>query len=288
MPPDLSSTATESVATGRPPSVREALRQRYGASLDTDDLPSNDVIELLLRHRTVRRFLPGVVDDRTLRIVVAAAQSAATSANLQLTSVVAVRDPRRRDRLATLSADQQLIRDAGVFLVWVADWARPSTIAQRHGHPTDALDYIDSTISGVVDATLAAQNAAIAAESLGYGVTFVGALRNQVDAVCAELALPPRAFPLFGMAIGIPDPDDPAGIKPRFAQTAVVHQEQYSPATDDEIAEYGERLNRYYTEQELPADWVQDRLAWRVSARTGLAGRRTMRASLNKQGFPLL
>lgn len=272
---------------GDRPSVAEALTRRYGPDVNTGSIPTNEVIELLLAHRTVRHFLPGEVDEDTLAVLVAAAQSASTSANLQLTSVVSIRDRARRDRIATLAADQQLIRDAALFLIWVADWARPSSVAERHGHPTDALDYIDSTISGVVDATLAAQNAAIAAESLGYGVTFVGALRNNVDAVCAELALPQRAFPLFGLAVGIPDPNDPAGIKPRLSQRVVLHRERYTPVTDELIEEYSERINRYYTEQELPADWVKDRLAWRVSAKDGLAGRRTMRQSLHTQGFPL-
>jgi len=47
------------------------------------------------------------------------------------------------------------------------------------------------------------------------------------------------------------------------------------------------RIGRYYTEQEKPADWVLDRLAWRIADKTGLHGRHTIRRSFHRQGFPL-
>jgi nitroreductase len=268
-------------------SLTEALHKRYGAPILSADGRENDTIALQLRHRSVRTFLPGVIDDETLGLIVAAAQSASTSANFQFTSVVDVRDPERRDRLALMAGDQQLVRDAGAFLVWIADWSRSRTIAEWHGHPTAGADYLDSTLSSIVDVALAAQNAAIAAEALGYGVTFVGALRNNVDEVCAELELPQWTFPLFGLAIGIPDPDDPADVKPRLPQSVVLHRETYEPLDPADVDDYRRRIGRYYTEQERPADWVQERLAWRISSKDGLDGRHTMKESLRKQGFPL-
>ena len=277
-------TETQPGASAR---LAAALRKRYGADVVAAADRTSETVELQLRHRTVRRFLPGAINDATLQLIVAAAQSASTSANFQFTSVVNVRDPGRRDRLARHAADQQLVRDAALFLVWVADWSRSREIAIAHGHPTAGADYLDSTLSSVVDVALAAQNAALAAESLGYGITFVGALRNEVDAVCAELRLPPWTFPLFGLAIGIPDPADPADVKPRMPQSVVLHEETYTPFAQADIDAYSERIGRYYREQERPEDWVRERLAWRISSKDGLDGRHTMRASFGKQGFPL-
>lgn len=105
-------------------------------------------------------------------------------------------------------------------------------------------NYLDSTISSVVDVALAAQNAAVAAESLGYGITFVGALRNRVDEVCAELELPEWTFPLFGLAIGVPAPGNPADVKPRLGQDVVLHQETYRRPDPAAIADYRARARR--------------------------------------------
>src|SRR5689334_10076369 len=84
----------------------------------------NDVLETILNHRSVRAFLPRALPEGTLELLIAAAQSASTSSNLQFWSVVAVQEPARRSRLAELAGQQQFIRDAPLLLVWLADMAR--------------------------------------------------------------------------------------------------------------------------------------------------------------------
>ena len=157
--------------------------------------------------------------------MVAAAQSAPTSSNLQPWSVVVVRDPERKARLAACAAGQRFIEEAPVLLVWVADLGRARRLAERAGVSVDAADYLETTIIGFVDTALAAQNAVVAAESLGLGTVFVGAIRNHPDQVAAELGLPPHAVAAFGLAVGVPDPTENAGVKPRLPQAAVVHHE---------------------------------------------------------------
>ncbi|MBF6174773.1 nitroreductase family protein [Nocardia blacklockiae] len=267
--------------------LQQQLDKRYGADAPVADGVGNPTLEVLLRHRTVRHFLPGEVSETELRLIIAAAQSASTSANFQFTSVVVIDDPALRDRLAELAGGQQLVRDAAVFLVWVADWSRNIAIARQHGHSIEATAYLDSTVSSIVDVTLSAQNAAVAAESLGYGITFVGALRNNIDAVIAELRLPEWTFPVYGLAIGVPDPTDPADIKPRYGQSVVVHRNTYRPPDDAEVQDYLDRINAYYREQELPADWAKNRLAGRISTKESLHGRQHIRRTFHNQGFEL-
>ncbi len=269
-----------------PSELQEQLDKRYGPAgprAETD----NPVLDVLLRHRTVRQYLPGVIGEEELALILAAAQSASTSANFQFTSVVVIDDPALRARLAELAGDQQLILDAAVFLVWVADWSRNIALAREHGHTIEATSYLDSTISSIVDVTLSAQNAAVAAESLGYGITFVGALRNNIDSVIELLRLPEWTFPVYGLAIGIPDPDDPADIKPRYGQSVVVHRNTYTPPAEADVADYLDRINAYYREQELPADWVKNRLAGRISTPESLHGRQGIRNTFHRQGFEL-
>ncbi|MFE4544176.1 nitroreductase family protein [Arthrobacter sp. NPDC056727] len=56
---------------------------------------------LLYRHRSVRSFTENPVDEQTVSTLIAAGQSAATSSNLQSWSVIEVRDPAHRDRIAS-------------------------------------------------------------------------------------------------------------------------------------------------------------------------------------------
>jgi len=151
---------------------------RYGGAAP-DDIATSDVIELQLAHRSVRRYLPDEVTPAELAAVVAAAQSAATSSNLQLWSVVAVRDVERRAALSALSGDQAHITQAPLLLVWLVDLGRAHAIAAAHEAPTEGADFLESAVVGFVDAALAAQNAVLAAESLGLGTVYIGALRNR-------------------------------------------------------------------------------------------------------------
>ena len=74
-----------------------ALARRYGANAPAGVL-WNPTIAGLLAHRSVRAYLPDPLAPGTIETLIAAAQSAATSSNLQLWSVVAVEDPAKRAR----------------------------------------------------------------------------------------------------------------------------------------------------------------------------------------------
>ncbi|MDL9944955.1 nitroreductase family protein [Gordonia sp. ABSL11-1] len=263
----------------------DLLRRRYRDPDLTALRLRSPVIDQLLAHRSVRQFLDAPVDDDQLTSIIAAAQSASTSSNLQAWSVIAVRDPARRARLAALAGDQQFLRCAPLVLVWLADLGRAARVADRHGAALDATDYLESTVLGFVDASLAAQNAVVAAESLGLGAVFVGAFRNRPTEVAAELRLPQRVFATFGLAVGVPDPEERAGIKPRLPQRVVVHQETYDPSRDEAVADYDSRLAAYNREYERDAGWIAPLLS-RLADRHSLKGRDDLRARLRDQGLP--
>ena len=262
-----------------------SITARYGDPSVT--LPvATDVIALQLARRSVRRFGPRDVTDDELTALVAAAQSAATSSNLQPWSVVAVRDPDRKQRLAGLAGNQDFVAQAPLFLVWVADLGRARRLAERAGVPLDATDYLESTVIGFVDTALAAQNAVVAAESLGLGSVFVGGIRNRPEEVAAELGLPAYAVAAFGLAVGEPDPAERAGVKPRLPQAAVLHHETYdAAAADAHIGTYDERLADYNGRFGLRGGW-SERVLSRLRGPEALAGRHVLRASLERLGLP--
>ena len=161
--------------------ARDRLWARYRDEEFADRLssvPWNDALDTIMSHRSVRTYRNEPLPPGTLELLIAAAQSAATTSNLQAWSVIAVEDPARKARLAAFAANQRHIHDAPLLLVFVADLARLRSISDERGHPGIALNYIEAFIFAIADASFAAQNTIVAAESLGLGGCYIGAMRN--------------------------------------------------------------------------------------------------------------
>jgi len=77
------------------PSLKTLLDARYGKGPQTLDA-INETIDTLMQHRSVRAFTDQPLAPNTLELLIAAAQSASTSSNLQTWSVVAVQDSARK------------------------------------------------------------------------------------------------------------------------------------------------------------------------------------------------
>ncbi|MFT4259127.1 NADPH-dependent oxidoreductase [Microbacterium sp.] len=263
------------------------LRDRYGS--DADDLALHldeaGTIAGLLGHRSVRAFDSRPLAPATVDTLIAAAQSASTSSNLQSWSVVVIRDESRKSEVAALAGDQQFIRDAPLFLVFVADWARGAAISRGRGEAAEGIDYFDSTLVATIDAAIAAQNAVVAAESLGLGAVFVGAVRNHPDELAALLGLPHASYPVVGVAVGWPDEHRPARVKPRLPQSVVRHDESYAAASDDDLAVYDEALRLFNQSQGRTGGWL-DAVVARVRSRSALHGRERLRGILSSRGLP--
>lgn len=264
------------------------LRARYAAEADWPGLPVNEVLATLLRHRSVRAYLPKQLEPGTLETLVAAAQSASTSSNLQTWSVVAVEDAARRDRLAHLAANQGFIRQAPLFLAWIADLSRLTRLGAAHERRLEGVEFLELFMVALIDAALAAQNAVVAAESLGLGTVYVGALRNQPEAVAAELDLPPGAFAAFGLAVGYPDPAVATVVKPRLPQRLVLHRERYDATGEAaEVERYDAALADFSEANGMGRTGWIGRVMSRVGTPASLAGRDRMREALARLGFGL-
>jgi nitroreductase len=263
------------------------LGERYRAALGLP-VAWNDTLDVLVGHRSVRAFLPDPLPEGTVELLVAAGQSAASSSNLQPWSVVAVEDPQRKARLAALAGNQKHIEQAPLFLLWLVDLHRLERLGKQVGTPTDGLDYLETLLLGTVDTAIAAQNAVVALESLSLGAVYTGGIRNKPAEVALELGLPPHVFALVGLAVGHPDPDAPASVKPRLPQEAVLFRETYAHGADAAtIRDYDQRLRAFQREQGLPErDW-SEQAAYRVRGAEALSGRHLMRDVLKGLGFGL-
>jgi nitroreductase len=269
-------------------SADAAWQARYGSRLAASFPEWNDTLETLLTHRSVRAYGNQSLPDGTLETLIAAAQSAPSSSNLQTWSVVAVEDAERKARLSVLAGNQAHIRDAPLLLVWLADLARLEAVAARANVKPEGLHYLETLLVGVIDAALAAQNAVVALESLGLGSVYIGAIRNAPEQVAAELALPPHVLPVFGLCVGYADSTRPAQVKPRLPQSVVLHRERYDAHVQAPgIALYDGILSEFQAQQgQSEAAWT-DRSVERWRTRESLNGRDRLRDALASLGFEL-
>lgn len=277
----------ETTAGLQQPDFTELLSERYGTESKQPPVLENEILHQILQHRSVRAFQSRPLPDDLLPTLVAAAQAASSSSNLQVWSVLAVQDQAHKDRLAVLARNQDFVRQAPLLLVWLVDFSRLQAVAQQQGVKLEGADYLEALVLGSVDTALAAQNAVLTAESLGLGAVYVGALRSHVEEVAQELRLPPHVFPVFGTAIGYPAADVPTFIKPRLPQSAVLHHEHYDASTQLAGAgAYDRALDAFWKKQgiEHPV-WTQHVISrLQVNQQDG---RYQLKDILNRLGFPL-
>jgi len=256
------------------------------------------VLASLGAHASCRHYADTPVSDEDLGRIIGAAQRAATSSNLQMWSVVVVRDQITREALAGIGGGQAHIRQAPVTLVWCADRSRLDTAADLRGYRQDTTT-VEAFLVAAVDTAIAAQNAVVAAEALGYGTCYLGALRNDTARVIELLGLPERVFPVFGMTLGVPAQGDRL-IRPRLPLEAVLHRERYNPAPRELLEEYDRSMAEteiYRGRQQngvrpdgTPAEPIpESEYGWlEHSARRGSLRRRSeMTEVIRRQGYAL-
>ncbi len=251
----------------------------------------NPIIDLIHRHGSVRAYRPDPVPAETVETIVAAAQRTSTSSNLQAYSVVAVTDAAARSRLAELCGKQAHVSQAPVLLVWCADLARLERACELRGYTQEA-GYAENFLIAAVDAAIAAQTAALAAESLGLGICYIGGIRNNMAQVIELLNLPHLTFPITGMTLGWPAAEPP--IRPRLPLSAVLHWERYDPDQDVELADYDRAMaaTGIYGGRQVPVPDKPGEVAdygWteHSARRVSRPSRPDLRTVLEAQGFTL-
>src|SRR5699024_3843100 len=129
---------------------------------------------------------------------------ASTSSYLQTYSIIGIEDPEIKEDLKEVSGQPYVVEN-GYLFVFVMDYYRHSLINEDSKHPMEtSFESAEGLLVGTIDATLVAQNIAVTAEDMGYGMVYLGSLRNDVERVREVLDLPEHTFPLFGMALGVP------------------------------------------------------------------------------------
>ncbi len=183
----------------------------------------NPILDLLSAHRSIRTYTDESVADEHVRAAVEAGQRASTSSAVQAYALIRVRDAATRERLVALTGNQEKVARSGAFFVVCGDTRRHRLACAREGAPYDAR--LEAFLVAVIDASLFAQNVCLAFESMGYGICYVGGLRNDLDVLDRLLEIPEGVYPLYGLCVGRPA-ENPLP-RPRLPLDAVLFEERY-------------------------------------------------------------
>ncbi|MFD0698978.1 oxygen-insensitive NADPH nitroreductase [Paenibacillus sp. GCM10027628] len=211
----------------------------------------NTVIETILNHRSIRQYEDKALTDEQIRYIVECAQAASTSSHIQAYSIIGVKNKETKRRLAELAGNQPYVEANGHFFIFCADLHRHDVAGEmEEADLTTSLESTEKFMVALIDAALAAQNAAIAAESMGLGICYIGGLRNEIEEVSQLLKLPNRVVPLFGLTVGYPL--NQSDKKPRLPLDNVYHSETYQQdeaVFKQQLVKYNEQTSSYYHER---------------------------------------
>lgn len=201
-----------------------------------------DHLNVLVNHRSIRKYKSEPVDDSILNEILNAGCRASTTGNMQVYSIIVTRDTEKKKELLPLHFGQKMITEAPVVLTFCADFNRFNTWC-RNRKAEPGYDNFLSFMTAAIDALLVAQNVCIAAETKGLGICYLGTTTYMAKGIAKVLNLPQGVVPMTTVTLGWPDekPGDPG----RLPLDAVVHHETYKDYNPESIdTYYSEKENR--------------------------------------------
>ena len=213
----------------------------------------NQTLQQLKERKSVRAFTDREITAEEKSAVLEAAVNAPTAGNQQLYTILDITDRALKERLAVTCDNQPFIADAKMVLIFCADckkWYDAFVAAGCQPRTPGAGDLL----LAVSDANIAAQNAVVAAHSLGIGSCYIGDIMENIEVHREALALPPWVFPAAMLVFGFPTQQQQERTKPqRVPMEHIVHQNGYRTMDAEELRAMfeGKRGVRSYE------DWMQ-------------------------------
>lgn len=187
----------------------------------------NEIIESLYRRKSVRVFEDRSVPAEMKAAILRSAAEAPTAGCQQLYTILDITDQALKDALAETCDHQSFIARAPMVLVFCADCKKWYDAYHEAGCDPRAPGVGDLMLA-FSDAAIAAQNAVVAAESLGLGSCYIGDIMENCARQRALLHLPEYVFPAVMLVFGWPTQQQKERTKPqRCAMERIVHENGY-------------------------------------------------------------
>ncbi len=214
----------------------------------------NKTLELMNDRTSIRSYESKEVSESDLQQILHAAMRAPTAGNMMLYSIIVIKDASTRATLSKTCDDQPFIAAAPVSLIFLADLQRTYDYFEysnvREACKRKGLDFDKPSTANLMlaisDAMIAAQNAVIAAESLGLGTCYIGDIMENYEIHKELLDLPDYVFPIGMLTLGHPKEPQPQP-RQRFPQETIVYNEKYQRMGPDAFEQmyhpYSSKMN---------------------------------------------
>jgi nitroreductase len=222
--------------------VHRDLLHRYGEAPE-GDVPAVPLFEQLAARGSCRRFKTEPVSRALIDTLCALALASPSKSDLQQRDIVIIEDPAIRAHINALLADQEWIKNAPYFVVFLGNNRRQRQVHEWRGVPF-ANDHLDAFFNASVDAGIALSAFVIAAEAAGLGCCPVSVIRNHCLEVRALLGLPDHVFPVAGLGFGWPSQRPYMSL--RLPLSATVHRNRYTECTKAAVDGYDARRNSVF------------------------------------------
>ena len=197
----------------------------------------NEVIKQLKERKSVRAFLDKAISAEEVATILEAAVNAPTAGNQQLYTITNVTDQKLKDALAESCDHQPFIAKAPLVLVFCADCRKWYNAFEKFGCDPRKPGVGDLMLA-VSDTNIAAQNAVVAAHSLGIGSCYIGDIMENAETQRELLSLPKYVFPAAMLVFGYPTEQQLERQKPpRAPMRYIVHENGYRDMNADELKE---------------------------------------------------
>lgn len=199
------------------------------------------MLDFLNQRRTIRKYSNEPIPNQLMTELLQAAAQSSNTGNMQAYSVVVTSNVDIKNQLAPAHFNQPMVKAAPAVLTFCADFNRFSQWCQlRNASP--GYDNFQSFMASAIDALIFAQTFAVAAESQGLGICYLGTTTYNAGEIIDALQLPKLVVPVTTITVGYPD--ETPKLTDRLPLEAVVHYEtyhDYSPKDIDNL--YAEKEN---------------------------------------------
>ena len=195
----------------------------------------NEVIKQLKERKSVRAFLDKPISAEDTAAILEAAVNAPTAGNQQLYTIINVTDQKLKEALVDSCDHQPFIAKAPLVLVFCADCRKWYNAFEKFGCDPRKPGVGDLMLA-VSDTNIAAQNAVVAAHSLGIGSCYIGDIMENAEIQRKLLSLPRYVFPAAMLVFGYPTEQQLERPKPlRSPMQYIVHENGYRDMNSDEL-----------------------------------------------------
>ncbi len=220
-------------------------------------MSADEMSRLLQSHRSIRQYHDRPVDDALLdQVLVEALAGSSSSGNLNMVSVLKTRDPVRKANMFDLHFKQPMVLQAPLVLTFCADTFRTREWLGQRGARLNFGNLLSYHVAAF-DAIILAQTTALALESHGLGLCYMGTTLHRMAEIAEFLELPDHCVPVTSMVVGWPA--EAPTQRDRLPPGAWIHEERYRrPGADDIDRDFAKRevagWNRY---RAMGEEWVR-------------------------------